>query len=121
MKVYKYSTQLGYAPSTSKVRKPTFTLQKHLTLPLGLANAEEQTCELFICRDKGAKRGLKKKKKIKKTPNKQKTQTYKRTLRSSSLSLSRRCSLFLLHSYCFMEVLAENKWNEERGAMNCFS
>lgn len=36
--------------------KVYFHLTKAFNTTLGLANAEEQTCELFIHRDKGAKK-----------------------------------------------------------------
>lgn len=40
--------------------KAYFHLAKAFSTTLRLANAEEQACELFILRDKGAKKGFKK-------------------------------------------------------------
>lgn len=61
MEVGKYIMQLGHAPS-QVTEKAYFHLAKAFNTPFCLANAEEQACELFILRDKGAKKGLKKKK-----------------------------------------------------------
>lgn len=41
-------------------RKTYFHLTKAFNITLGLADAEEQTCELFIGRDRGAKKCFKK-------------------------------------------------------------
>jgi len=52
-----YSLDMVHLQVTEKAY---FHLAKAFNTTLGLANAEEQTCELFIRRDKGAKKGFKK-------------------------------------------------------------
>lgn len=83
--------------------KAYLPLAKAFTTTLGLASAEEQTCELFIRRDRGAKKG------------------FKKTLRSSSLSVCRRCRIpapqTALHKAASREQAAQSKTK----AMHCSS